>query len=198
MTLSTVKMNADQFLMLGEDPPGLRLELVNGEIVLSPSPSYEHSFTDTQLRTLLNNYIQAEDLGELVGDVDTVFGELDVLRPDIIFIAKSRIRREERHGIHIAPDLCVEIISPDSGKRDRRDKFKFYAKHKVKHYWIVDPAQKTFDAFRLAGTKFVATASGRDGETVKAPPFPELEIPLGRLWLPARRRRNSRAGNGQP
>src|SRR5262245_48360747 len=51
---TTTKMTAKQFLMLGEDPPGLRLELAEGEIVVSPSPSYGHSYTDTQLRSLLN------------------------------------------------------------------------------------------------------------------------------------------------
>jgi hypothetical protein len=43
--VSTIKMTARQFLELGEDPPGVRLELVDGEIAVSPSPVPRHSFT---------------------------------------------------------------------------------------------------------------------------------------------------------
>jgi hypothetical protein len=43
MPASTIKMTARQFLELGEDPPGVRLELVNGEIAVSPSSIRDHS-----------------------------------------------------------------------------------------------------------------------------------------------------------
>ena len=190
MTLSTIKMTAEQFLMLGEDPPGVRLELVDGEILVSPSPAYQHSHTDTQLRAILANYIFDHDLGELVGDVDTIFGTLDVRRPDIIFTAKSRVHliRKDRHGIPIAPDLCIEIISPGSGNMDRVDKFKLYAKYRVRHYWLVDPEAQTLHAYRLSGSKYNLTASAQGSEKIKAAPFSELEIPLARLWLPPRKR----------
>ena len=140
MTVS-MKITSEQFLLLGQDPPGTRLELVDGDIVVSPSPSYEHSFTDTQLRSLLALHINENALGELVGDVDTIFDQLDVRRPDIIFIAKARtkLRDRKRHGIRFAPDLCVEIVSPESQDYDREEKFKLYEKCGVAHYWIVDP-----------------------------------------------------------
>ena len=39
MAVGTIKMTARQFLELGEDPPGVRLELVDGEIAVTPSPT---------------------------------------------------------------------------------------------------------------------------------------------------------------
>src|SRR4051794_28907503 len=117
MTTAT-KMTAKQFLMLGEDPPGLRLELVHGEIVVSPSPAFDHSYTDTQLRSILVGHINDNDLGAIVGDVDTIFDELNVRRPDILFIAKSRLHLIKGHGIPIIPDLCFEILSPSSPTTD--------------------------------------------------------------------------------
>jgi Uma2 family endonuclease len=190
MTMSATKMTARQFLLLGEDPPGVRLELVDGDIIVSPSPAYAHSHTDRQLTIILGNYINEHDLGELVGDVDTIFGNLDVRRPDIIFTAKSRLHLldADQHGIHFAPDLCAEIVSPGSATMDRVDKFKLYAKHKVPHYWLIDPEAKSFLAYRLAGSKYTLSASATGNEKVKAPPFPALEIPLAKLWLPRRKR----------
>src|SRR5947209_6392772 len=112
MTVSTTKMTARQFLMLGEDPPGVRLELVNGEIAVSPSPRPRHSRLDKRLSYILLKHIIERDLGELLGDTDTIFGEYDVRRPDIIYFSKKRqhlIKGDE--AIEGPPDLCIEIIS---------------------------------------------------------------------------------------
>ena len=185
MTLAAnTKMTAEQFFMLGEDPPGLRLELVNGQIVVSPSPSFDHSYTDTKLRDILSAHIEEHDLGAIVGDVDTIFNNLNVRRPDIIFIAKSRLRLIKGHGIPIVPDLCIEILSPSSATMDQTDKFDLYAASGVPHYWIVDPKGHTLEAHKLTGKKYRRVISGREKEVVKAPPFPALKIPLARLWSP--------------
>jgi Uma2 family endonuclease len=183
-TLNVTKMKASQFLMLGEDPPGLRLELVNGEITVSPSPSFEHSYADSQLRVLLGNHVNENDLGAIVGDIDTILDELNVRRPDIAFIAKARLKLIKGHGIPIPPDLCIEILSPGSATQDQTEKFDLYCRSGVPHYWIVDPKGRTFDAYKLVGKKYVRKASGRDRDVVKAPPFPTLKIPLAKLWSP--------------
>jgi Uma2 family endonuclease len=185
MTLAAnTKMTAEQFFLLGEDPPGLRLELVNGEIAVSPSPSFDHSFTDRMLTHLLMTHILENDLGSLVGDVDTIFDDLNVRRPDIIFIGKSRLRLIKGHGIPIIPDLCVEILSPSSATTDQTEKLDLYARSGVPHYWIVDPKGHTFEAHKLVGKKFQRVVSGRERDVVKAPPFPALKIPLAKIWSP--------------
>lgn len=186
MTTAT-KMTAKQFLMLGEDPPGVRLELVHGEIVVSPSPAFDHSYTDTQLRIILGNHIADNDLGAIVGDIDTIFDDLNVRRPDILFIAKSRlhlIKEKGGHGIPIIPDLCVEILSPSSATTDQTDKFDLYAKSGLPNYWIVDPKGHTFDAYKLEGNKFMKQTSGRERDVVQVSPFSDCKIPLAPIWSP--------------
>ena len=54
------------------------------------------------------------------------------------------------------------------------------------HYWIVDPAERRLTAYKLAWKRYVKGASGSGEQIVRAQPFPKLEIPLGRLWLPVR------------
>lgn len=182
MIFGTIKMTARQFLQLGEDPPGVRLELVDGEVIASPSPDPKHSFSDRRLSKILSNHVDDNDLGALFGDVDTIFGEHDVRRPDLIYFAKNRLHLIGEKAMEGPPDLCVEIISPSSIAVDRKQKFKQYEKGKVAHYWIVDPTAETIEGYKLTGGKYRLSGKGKNDDIVRLPPFPELNIPLGQLW----------------
>src|SRR3954468_13725503 len=151
---STIKMTARQFLELGEDPPGVRLELVNGEIAVSPSPVPDHGFIVLTLATILNVHIDQNDLGQLFTDVDTIFGEFDVRRPDLLFFRKTRLHLIGDKAMEGPPDLAVEVLSPSSVRTDRKEKFKLYAGGKVRNYWIVDPKMRTIEAYRQIGGKY--------------------------------------------
>lgn len=184
MPVSTIKMTARQFLELGEDPPGVRLELVDGEIAVSPSPIPRHSYTVIALGTILKNHVDRQQSGEVLMDVDTLFGEHDVRRPDIFYFTNARRHFIGEKAIEGPPDLAVEVISPGTERSDRRDKFKLYAAGKVKHYWIVDPAQRTIEAYALRAGKYVGGVRGSGSDTVKVAPFANLSIPLAKLWRP--------------
>jgi hypothetical protein len=80
MTVSTIKMTARQFLELGEDPPGFRLELVNGEVAVSPSPMPARGYAVLRLAAILINHVEAGKLGRISPAIDTIFGEYEVRR----------------------------------------------------------------------------------------------------------------------
>jgi Uma2 family endonuclease len=185
--VSTAKMTARQFLLLGEDPPGVRLELVNGEIAESPSPVPRHSYTEKQLSFILQRHIREHDLGVLLGDVDTIFGPHDVRRPDLIYFSKARAHLIGDKAIEGPPDLCVEILSPSSTEIDRTDKFEQYQAGRVAHYWIADPEARTLEAFSLRRRKYRPAGAGSNAQTVRLPPFPDLEISLADLWFRPKR-----------
>jgi Uma2 family endonuclease len=185
--VSTTRMTARQFGQLGEDPVGVRLELVNGEIAVSPSPLPEHSRVEKRLSYLLLAHIIANDLGELLGDLDTVLSTYDVRRPDLIYLTKAQAALiEPRRPLQSPVNLCVEIISPSSRLIDRRDKFLQYASTGVPNYWLVDPDERTIEAFVLTDGQYQPAGQGRERDMVHLPPFPDLAIPLGELWLPTR------------
>jgi len=181
---STIKMTARQFQELGEDPPGVHLELVDGEIAVSPSPIPDHSYTEKVLGLLLLQHIQKHQLGRLYGDVDTIFGPHDVRRPDLIYFSNARLHLVGRKAMEGPPDLCVEILSPSSTSIDRKDKFEQYEAAGVAHYWIVDPAEHTIEAFSLQEGKYRSMGSGHDVDVVRFPPFADLPIPLAEIWHP--------------
>jgi Uma2 family endonuclease len=180
--VSTTRMNADQFLALGEDPPGVRLELVNGEVAVSPSPTPDHSNVVVQLIIIIGNHNLKHKLGELYQDVDTVFNGFNVRRPDILFYFRNRVHFVGKQAMEGPPDLAIEVISPSSIEVDREDKFAQYREAGVSHYWIVDPRTRTVDAWQLVRRKYVETGHAQGNARIKLPPFPSLQIPLARLW----------------
>jgi Uma2 family endonuclease len=181
-TISTTKMTAEQFLMLGEDPPGIRLELVNGEVAVSPSPEPKHSYIVIILSRILGNYIEAEDLGELYSDVDTLLDDFNIRRPDLLFFSNENLELIGEKFMEGPPDLAVEVISPGSATVDRKVKFAQYRKAGVRFYWIVDPKLKTLEGWELKNRRYVPIGRGQGNAVVKLAPFQELEIPLSRLW----------------
>src|SRR4030095_6159678 len=158
--VSTTKMTAKQFLELGEDPPGVRLELVNGEIAVSPSPMPAHSYVVMQLGAILVQQVRKHKLGRIYGDVDTIFGEHDVRRPDLLYFTKSRLHLIGEKAMEGPPDLCIEVLSPTSGGIDRKDKFKQYAKAGVRFYWIIDPHERSIEAYTLSRGKYKLSGAG--------------------------------------
>jgi Uma2 family endonuclease len=180
--LSTTKMTAEQFLQLGEDPPGVRLELVEGEIAASPSSTPQHGYTVIQLGTLLNVHVCQLSLGEIYSDDDTIPGSNNIRRPDLMFFSTSRKHLIGRKAMQGAPDLAVEIISPSSVEIDRVDKFAQYRDAGVAFYWIVDPIARTIEAWRLESGQYIPAGHGEQAQVVQLPPFAGLAIPLSRLW----------------
>jgi Uma2 family endonuclease len=184
MTVSTIKMTARQFLELGEDPPGVRLELVNGEVAVSPSPIPSHGYVVLRLARILGNHIEAHDLGRLYPDIDTIFGEYDVRRPDLLYFSTSRLHLIGEKAMEGAPDLCIEVVSPSSTKVDRKEKFNQYAKAGVQFYWIAAPKPRTLEGYELTGRKYRLSGKGKNSDTLRLPPFPNLPISLRELWQP--------------
>ena len=180
--LSTAKMTSKQYLMLGEDPPGIHLELAHGEIVVSPSPTPNHSEVITNLVVILSVYAKRHKLGKLYLDTDTVFDDENTRRPDIAFFATSRRHLIGKRALLGAPDLCVEVLSPSNENMDREDKFALYEKRRVANYWIVDQDARTIEAFVLKRGKYMLVATGEGNAIVHLPPFLDLDIPLSEVW----------------
>jgi len=185
MSVSTTKMTAEQYFQLGEDPPGVRLELVNGDVAVSPSPTPNHSFAVLQLSHLLLTHIESHNLGELHHDVDTLLDPLNVRRPDLLYFSKTRMHLIGAKYMEGPPDLAVEVISPSSIQIDRDDKFVQYQQAGVAHYWIVDPQQQTIQGWTLEGNAYQASGGGKNADVVHLPPFADLDIPLQKLWRPS-------------
>ena len=63
-----------------------------------------------------------------------------------------------------AADLVVEVLSPDTEKRDRGIKFQDYSEHEIEEYWIVDPVKKTIEQYHSRNGKYELIFKASDGE----------------------------------
>lgn len=102
--------------------------------------------------------------------------------PDLLFISRDRLGIVTDRGVEGAPELIVEILSSGTVQRDRVEKAQLYARHGVRHYWLVDPEAQTLEAFELAEGQYRRTARLAGEATFVPSLFPGLAIPLPSLW----------------
>jgi Uma2 family endonuclease len=76
-----------------------------------------------------------------------------------------------------------EIIAPSISRKDRVHKMRIYARHSVPHAWLVDPAARTLEAFRLQDGKWLLLDVFAENDLFRAEPFDAVELTLGNLWM---------------
>jgi len=128
-------------------------EWVNGEVVLMTPISFGHNAAFRLLHQILAAYAGKMQCGEVMSEPFQMKTgpELPGRSPDIFFVANENLSRFEDNCLHGPADLVVEIISPDSVKRDRIEKFAEYQAGGVREYWIIDPTKQKSQFFVLAG-----------------------------------------------
>jgi Uma2 family endonuclease len=124
------------------------LELIEGEIIVTPSPSPLHQLVVHRLAVLLDRAIVESGLGlVLESPLDVFLAARNVFQPDLIVLLRDRIQLVGSAMIESAPSLAVEVISPSTSAYDRVTKRDVYARFGVPEYWLVDPDAKTVAIF---------------------------------------------------
>ncbi|MDA1306236.1 MAG: Uma2 family endonuclease [Acidobacteria bacterium] len=132
-------------------------ELVGGRL-LELSLSGLSSKVAARLIYLLSAFVAKSDLGSIYGcDCGYQcfdFDDQQVRKPDVSFIASGRISEadEEKGYIRIAPDLVVEVISPNDLYHDVEVKVAEYLRAGVRLVWLIDPIARTGQVSRPDGT----------------------------------------------
>src|SRR5205809_5453135 len=162
---------------------GLRYEIVDGLLFAEPSPRRAHQNAVGNLFVILHAHVRAHDLGEVyVAPFDVILDPRTTVVPDLVFVVRDRLEIIAERGVEGAPDLLVEVLSPGTARRDRVRKLNAYARHGVRHYWLLDPEAKTGEAFELVdGAYRLAAAVGGDDE-FRPGVFPGLAISLPILF----------------
>ncbi len=115
----------------------------NGEVIVQMPPKLMHQQVADFLGKLLGLFVHLFGLGKLViapFEVKLKPGHSS-REPDILFVATENLERLTQERLNGPPDLAIEIISDDSVKRDRDDKYREYRDAGVREYWIVDPRE---------------------------------------------------------
>lgn len=147
--LETQLLTAEQFIKLDN---AKNAELVEGITVPMSRTGFEHGRIEARLTRWLGNFVEDNQLGWYVsGEVGVLIRrDPDSVRSvDLAFVSYKR--SPDYPGakfLQVAPDLVVEIISPNDRWRDLQDKLREYFAIGVEQVWLVDPEIKTVWRYR--------------------------------------------------
>ena len=165
-------------------PDDERYELIDGELIMSPSLRKAHQQTHAKLGTRLYTFVERHNLGEVYfAPFDVALSDTDVVQPDLLFVSRDRLYIITEDNIQGAPDLAIEILSPSTSARDKGYKRDLYAKHGVKEYWQVDTDAKLITVLSLNayGDYDVAAVYGV-GQTLASPLLPGFALNLDEIF----------------
>lgn len=161
------RMTAAEFLALPET--NLPTELINGELIAMPAPALLHQRALLRLIALLQSLITGGEL--FFAPVDVYLDDLNIVQSDALWITPNNTTCVSVEGKYLrgAPDLIVEVLSPGTARRDRRDKFRLYQKYGVRECWMLEPHEQFIEVWQLVNGKIILLDVFGPDEVVTSP-----------------------------
>lgn len=133
-----------------------RCELVRGELIQMAPTSLDHGDIELNIGAALKVFVRQHNLGKVVsGDVGfRIVRDPDTVRaPDVAFVRGVRVPPRGKRGfVEGAPDLAVEVLSPDDRPGEVLAKVTDWFDGGCQVVWVVDPATETLFVHRAGGT----------------------------------------------
>jgi Uma2 family endonuclease len=174
------KYTVDDYMMLEEGAP---FQLINNELITSPSPNSVHQAMAARLSQWILNFLDSkEEDGYAADSMDVVFDENNVFRPDVLYV--SAVRRPEivKDRVMGAPDLAIEMLSPSNASYDLHQKKDIYEKYGVKEYIIIDPVSKSANMHALRDGVYNLHQKAQKNEFLNSLVMPGFSINLSKLF----------------
>ena len=182
VTNPDVRLTVQDYLNIPEEDEN-RYELINGELYMAPAPSWEHQESSGNLYSILRAFVLANLLGRVVySPIDMFLSDGDVFQPDIAFISNERLGIIRSDGIHGAPDLVIEVLSPGTERIDRTLKSERYEMFDVSEYWQANPIAKTILVLRARDGAFERVGLFTEGMTLETPLLPGLRVDVSEVF----------------
>ena len=160
------------------DDPDNRYELVDGRLELMNPPTFRHiliaKFVERELDREINR-LQLPWLAMREGGIRTGWRKSRIA--DVYVVEKEQIMDllDESGVLKTSPLLVVEVVSPESTKRDYRYKRSEYAALGINEYWIVDPIEQQVTILLLDEGLYEETVFTVESSLV-SPTFSQIEL----------------------
>ncbi|MPZ18165.1 MAG: Uma2 family endonuclease [Luteitalea sp.] len=159
--ISPQLVTADEMLRMPPDD-GFRYELIRGAVVKMTQPGFSHGVYAARLLAALLTFVEARGLGFVTQEVGfKLESDPDTVRaPDVSFVSRERIGSTTlpRGYIQGAPDLAIEVLSPNDRPGHVRRKVHDWLAHGARAVWVVDPARRTLTVYTPDGHARVLSA----------------------------------------
>lgn len=130
-----------------------REELIGGKVVMMAPASAEHVYTAGSIYNIFKNYLKGKNCIPFSDGLLVHLTDENKFVPDMMVVCdRSKIKSD---GVHGAPDLVVEVLSPSTAKDDRTRKKEVYEACGVPEYWLVSPTDKSIEIYLLESGKYV-------------------------------------------
>lgn len=178
-TQRTTGLTYDDFARL---PETNRIEeLIDGELVVTPTPTTDHQQVVITLATELHLYGRRQGGRVFVSPTGVYLSHTNVLEPDVLFVRPENVGRLERPFVRGAPDLVVEVSSPSTRQRDRGRKRELYEEFGVPEYWFVDLDAARVLVHRLEDGRYPDPVALGPGDVLESPLLPRFALALADL-----------------
>lgn len=180
------KVSYEEFMEIYEKTD-LRMEYINGEIVLLPSPDTFHQDISGNLHVKMRDYLKGKDCKVFYSPFDVHFYKHeidtpDVMQPDLLVACDLEGNVTENGRYMGTPTLCVEILSKNTRSKDMVDKLNTFMMSGVKEFWVVDPKKLTVFIYAFNNLEIEEYATFKEEETLVSYHFAGLQIPLGEIF----------------
>ena len=130
-----------------------REELIGGKVVMMAPASAEHVYTAGSIYNIFKNYLKGKNCIPFSDGLLVHLTDENKFVPDMMVVCdRSKIKSD---GVHGAPDLVVEVLSPSTAKDDRTRKKEVYEACGVPEYWLVSPTDKSIEVYLLESGKYI-------------------------------------------
>jgi len=169
-------------------PEGVTGEIIDGQLHTQPRPAGPHALAGSNLGAEL---LPAYGKGRggpggwwIIDEPELHFvRNAEVLVPDLAGWRRERMPElPEDQRFEVVPDWICEILSPGTASKDREVKMPVYARYGVRYAWIVDPRERTLEAYGLRDGDWERLAAYGEADEVSVAPFEAAVFRVGALW----------------
>jgi Uma2 family endonuclease len=171
-------MTVDEYLRTPERL--IPQELAYGILHVADAPAPRHQMLVAQLFRALDAHVRREQLGEMwLAPLDVILDERRalVVQPDLLFISHNRswIVSDRVRG---APDLVVEVLSPDARVGRIEDRVEWFARYDVRECWLIHQDQRVVTVIDYADQCIVARRLHRRMDPIRSRVLPTFWLSL--------------------
>ncbi len=167
-----------------------RYDILDGVREFMTNPTVFHQDIALNIAEMLRAYQRRTRNGKVIMAPCDVLIRLSPLRtrqPDVLYISKERLAqcsdKRDPTPLLVAPELVVEIVSPNETKRRVADKIADYISIGVQECWLVNSDTETVEVLRLTkeGSQTVARYNNTDVLTSQV--LPDLQVLVSDIFI---------------
>ncbi|WP_438041400.1 Uma2 family endonuclease [Sorangium sp. So ce128] len=174
-------------------PPHKLAELIGGAMYVTSRGAPRHALARSAMGGLLDPFWHGDNVPGgwwILDGVEMHFpdpgspGDSDVLVPDLAGWRLERMPKlPETAYVELAPDWVCDVLTESTEELKRELKMPVYAREGVRHAWLVDPRQRTLEAYSLLPSgAWALVGTHREAARLRIEPFEAVELDLAELW----------------